>query len=237
MYKKNLRPAIAMIELIFALVIMGIVLMSAPMLISMAAKSSFVAIQQEAINEAASHVNMVMGYHWDEQNTDERYLDTILRTNGNVDLNESANTKRRLGTPIITYRSFIRRDGVNNLEATAPAALGSDGTETEENDIDDFSGKTINLTLIDSEAGNVETTTIDIDTVVTYNNDGVGGGYNPATGIITFNPFTAATTNTNIKMITTTLTSSSGVSELNKSIVFRAFSCNIGSFKLKEGDF
>ena len=73
MYKKTLRPAIAMIELIFALVIMAIVLMSAPMLISTATKSGYVAIQQEAINAAASQVNMIMGYHWDENSADELY--------------------------------------------------------------------------------------------------------------------------------------------------------------------
>ena len=38
---KKMRPAIAMIELIFAIVIMGIVLMSAPRLISTAAKSGY----------------------------------------------------------------------------------------------------------------------------------------------------------------------------------------------------
>jgi len=72
------RPAIAMIELIFAIVIMGIVMMSAPMIISTAAKSGYVTIQQEAINEAASQINMIMGYHWDESSSDETFLDPIL---------------------------------------------------------------------------------------------------------------------------------------------------------------
>ena len=76
---KLFRPAIAMIELIFAIVIMGIILMSAPMLISTAAKSGYVAIQQEAINEAASRVNMIMTFHWDANSADETVLDPILQ--------------------------------------------------------------------------------------------------------------------------------------------------------------
>ncbi len=49
-YTQIRRPAIAMIELIFAIVIIGIVLMSVPQLISTAAKSGYVTIQQEAIS-------------------------------------------------------------------------------------------------------------------------------------------------------------------------------------------
>jgi hypothetical protein len=79
MNKTTLRPAIAMVELIFAIVIMGIVLMSAPMLISTASKSGYVAIQQEAINEAASQVNMIMGYHWDENNTNGSWDTTGMK--------------------------------------------------------------------------------------------------------------------------------------------------------------
>ena len=66
-----MRKAIAMIELIFAIVIMGIILMSAPMLISNASQSGYVAMQQEGINEAATQVNMIMGHYWDENNVDE----------------------------------------------------------------------------------------------------------------------------------------------------------------------
>ncbi|NKQ41562.1 MAG: type II secretion system protein, partial [Sulfurovum sp.] len=60
------RDAIAMIELIFSIVVMGIVMMSAPMLISTASKTTSVALQQEGIHEAASRVNMIMTYEWDE---------------------------------------------------------------------------------------------------------------------------------------------------------------------------
>ena len=239
MYKKTLRPAIAMIELIFALVIMGIVLMTAPMLISTAAKSGYVAIQQEAINEAASQVNMIMGYHWDENTTDETYLDPILNViAGNGDLNVSGTTGRRRGTPLESYRSFIRSDGTDDLNASA--SLGSDPTGEIKDDMDDFIGDT-DLTLNGvGEAGNVETTTININTTFSYINDNpTGSSYQPVGGTLNFDlNFATATGTTNIKGITIKLTSNSSAEELNtKEIKLRAFSCNIGGYKLEEKSF
>jgi len=238
MNTKILRPAIAMIELIFAIVIMGIVMMSAPMLISTATKSGYVAIQQEAINEAASQVNMIMGYHWDESTTDEMFLDPILGVStGNSDLDASGTTGRRKGTPKESYRSFIRFDGTDDLNASISTSFGNaaDG-DTEEDDIDDFAGTLTHLVLIPEatlKADNVETTTIDINRTVAYSDD--TASYNSSS--ISYDPFGSTTGSTNIKSITVTLTSSSGLDELEKKIVLRAFSCNIGGYKLEEKDF
>jgi len=237
MSKKTLRPAIAMIELIFALVIIGITLMSAPMLISTATKSGYVAIQQEAINEAASQVNMVMGYHWDENDADELYLDPILQvSNGDSDLNEYNNTTRRFGTPKESWRSFERSDG----QSFSASTLGSDGSDRD--DMDDFIGGST-LTLIQTSASDYveDSTTININTAVTYINDGPGGGsyLDPTAdrGITFNNPFSSASVgSTNIKHIQVTLTSS-GPDELDKEIVLNAFSCNIGGYRLEEKDF
>ena len=237
---KIMRPAIAMLELIFAIVIMGIILMSAPMLISTAAKSGYVAIQQEAINEAASQVNMIMGYHWDENDADERYIDPILAVSasGDDDLIEEGNTSRRLGTPAESYRSFVRSDGANDLAAST--ALGDETGETEEDDIDDFDDTTTNLVFIPettyeaNQADYIETTTINIARNVVYSDD--TASYNLAN--ISFDPsFTDAGDTTNIKSIIVTLTSTSGLEELDKEITLRGFSCNIGGYKLEERDF
>ena len=238
-----MRPAIAMLELIFAIVIMGIILMSAPQLISTAAKSGFVAIQQEAINEAASRVNMIMGYHWDENSADETVLDPILQTQSPVtDLAESTfpdgnKTGRRVGTPLESYRSFVRPDG-SRLTATAAGGLGNDGLE---NDIDDFIG-IIGLNLAGTGTGtNYIEKNVTIDTAVAYIADDTDNpGYNPAGNTITFDAdFTQVSgTTTNIKRISTTLTSdAASPDELEKKIILHAFSCNIGGYKLEERDF
>ncbi len=238
--KKILRPATAMIELIFAIVIMGIVMMSAPQLISIAAKSGYVTIQQEAISEAASQASMVMGYAWDEQNTNERYIPTVLHTStaGNSMLNENGTSGLRKGTPRVSRRSFIRRDA-QEFNATAIGALGSDSSDLD--DIDDFAGDT-NMTLIHvSEADYIENDTINIHTVVSYITDSdTSGTYTPnGSNTIYFNPNFSSTPpgSTNIKRITVTLTSTSGNEELNKTIVFNAFSCNIGAIEFEEKSF
>ncbi|WP_223898474.1 type II secretion system protein [Sulfurovum sp. TSL1] len=227
-----MRPAIAMLELIFAIVIMGIILMSAPQLISTAAKSGYVAIQQEAINEAAAQVNMIMGYHWDENDVSDEYIDPILIvSNGDSALDEDGTTGRRLGTPKESYRSFIRADGRDDLNASS---LGSDGTETEEDDIDDFTGVRNLREVETSIADTVETNTIDIDREVVYSSD--SANYNQTT--ITFAPsFTDDGATTNIKSIIVKVTSSSGTDELDKEIILRGFSCNIGGYRLEDKEF
>ncbi len=232
------RPAIAMIELIFAIVIMGIVMMSAPMIISTAAKSGYVTIQQEAINEAASQVNMIMGYHWDEATTDETFLDPILAvSHGDVELNVSAITGRRIGTPLVSSRSSIRSDAIRNIAATTTTDIGSETGETIEDDIDDFEGVT-NLVEIE-DAGLVDNiekeANINIATTISYSTD--TATYNASSITYNFNPFSTPGGSTNIKSITVTLTSDSGIDELNKTIVLHAFSCNIGGYKLEEKDF
>jgi hypothetical protein len=229
---KVLRPAIAMLELIFAIVIMGIILMSAPQLISTAAKSGYVAIQQEAINEAASQVNMIMGYQWDESNTNEEYIPPILITGGDSELNElnisAEPTGRRLGTPEESYRAFVRSDGLR----FSASSLGTDTGDTEEDDIDDFEGDTDLIEIVPADADNVETTTININKTISYATD--TADYNQAN--ITYDPFASAGGTSNIKSITVTVTSDSGPEELKKEIILRGFSCNIGGYKLEEKD-
>lgn len=228
------RPAIAMIELIFAIVIMGIVMMSAPMLISTAAKSSIVAMQQEGINEAASRVHMIMGYAWDENNTQDNYIPPILQVSaGDASLDVSGTTGRRIGTPLESSRTFILSD-TNNSELNASTSLGADAGDAD--DIDDFIGD-INLTEVASATVDyTEKSTININTAIAYIPDGT---YVPnGAKTISFTPnFTAAPGGTtNVKGITVTLTSTDTVNAdiLEKTIILRAFSCNIGGYELEE---
>jgi len=243
------KKAMAMIELIFAIVVMAIVLMSAPRLIATANQSGFVAIQQESINEASSRLNMILGYHWDEQDADENFYDPILICSASSDsnLSEYNNTARRIGTPKESTRSFVRDDG-KEFNATAPSDLGLDIGETigNEDDIDDFHGSVISLKTVElnPNADYVEKGgDINISTTVSYISDNIvltSGTYeNPgADKGLTFdlNP-SAVAGETNIKYIRTTLQDISNVEELNKTITLNAFSCNIGSYKLEKRSF
>jgi len=243
----HIRPGVAMIELIFALVVMGIALMSAPMLISTATKSGYVTIQQEGINEAASRISIIQGYHWDEQTSDESYVDIVLKVNGgDSNLSDYNNTGKRFGTPKESYRKFVREDGSKNIAATAPASLGLDAGESinNENDIDDFNGNSITLKeLATSDSDTIDS--IEINTTVSYRSDtlttSTGDTYiHPVGQNLKYNVnFNAAPqgSSSNIKQITVTLTSTSGTDELKKTIVLHAFSCNIGGYQLEERDY
>jgi len=232
-----LRPAIAMIELIFALVIMGIVMMSAPMLISTATNSGYIALQQEGINQAVSRVSMIMGYSWDENDTNDTTLPPILYTTaGAPELNATTTTARRRGTPLESQRTFIFVDSNHtSLFASIPANLGKDANESFEDDVDDFIGETTLTDIQTASIDYVEKTTINIRTNVRYSEDNVTS-FDSET--LTYFPFNEVTSgSTNVKDIIVTLTSSSGVSELNKTIVLRAFSSNIGGYTLEERSF
>ena len=232
---RKIRPAIAMIELIFAIVVMGIAMLSAPMLISTSSQSTYVSLQQEGINEAAARVMMVMSYSWDEANANigDEYTPTILNTTSSTaDLQAVGNTKRRVGIPAKSSRSYVLEN--NASEFNASTTLGSESGDRD--DMDDFGGTTVVP---------IETATIDyvekkdqvsIATSVTYGSDSVAGGYSQST--ITYIPFQpSASTTSNVKNITVTLTSTSGVSDLSKNIILRAFACNIGGYRLEERDF
>ncbi|NOR56706.1 MAG: type II secretion system protein [Sulfurovum sp.] len=234
MRRKTLRDAIAMIELIFAIVIMGIVMMSAPLLISTASKSGYVAIQQESINEVASQVNIILGYQWDENNTNESYDPIVLNTSGDGGLDENGVTGVRAGTPKESYRKFFSSTGQRGIASSIGADSG------EKDDMDDFDGTQVHLQQAQSGGTSdyIETTTIDIDRTVKYMSDALISGntyINGGGGTLSFSPtFTDGTPTTNIKRIQVTITSSSGVEELDKTITLHAFSCNIGSFALEE---
>jgi len=234
-----LRPAIAMIELIFAIVIIGIVMMSAPMLISTATQSGYIAIQQESINEAATQVNMILSYPWDENNTNNK--DVVLATLGDSNLSEVGTSGVRAGTPIQSYRKYVLSTNATRYSASI---IGSDAGDLD--DIDDFDNTNINLTNIQTSTKNyIETTTVNIMRHISYMKDNLsvsetgtyrnGGDSYTNTSALSFTPFlNALNTTSNIKHIQVTLTSSSGTTELNKTIILHAFSCNIGNQTLEE---
>jgi len=235
-----MRRGVALIELIFAIVIIGLTLMSVPNLLQIATQSGYVSIQQEAINEAATHLNIIMGYHWDENDTDTRFIDPILKVNaGDNELDEYANTGRRAGTPLKSMRSFIREDG----KVLKASSLGLDTGESKgnEDDVDDFNNQDYSLVQIESATEDyIEKTTVNIHTDVNYLFDSTTGSTTyRSSSAISYDPsFTNDPGDTtNIKHIRVTLTSTSGTSELNKNIVLDAFICNIGATQLAERRF
>ena len=232
------RTGVAMIELIFAIVIMGIVLLSAPMLINQAAKAGLFSVQQEAIVAGATEMGMIFTRHWDEQDTNEsRYSPILVTAEAIAALNEANDasgdpTGRRIGTPALSSRSFVT-SGIRLNASTTLAAEGGD-----DDDIDDFNGVTAQLndeTTTTTQVGDYIDTSLQMAVAVTYISS--PNAYNAET--ISFNdPFNSTPGGTtNIKSITTTVTSGTYDAELETNIQLRAFSCNIGTYELKERNF
>ena len=212
-----------MIELIFSIVIMGIVLLSAPMLISVASKSTSVALQQEGINEAASRTNMILTYDWDQNNihvpcaTDP----SILHTQGNGTL------EARSGVPTNSNSHHFDCLG-REYNATT---IGLEGDDID--DLDDFNNVGL-IKILNSGTGGKDYienpdstgTQVQIATAVSYVSD--TATYDNSFSFNISNAAAAGTTN--IKYIDVTLTSKSTQAELQKEISMHAFSCNIGSY-------
>jgi hypothetical protein len=209
----KLRPAIAMIELIFAIVIIGIVLMSAPTLIGVANQSTSTASSQESITEVSSLIKLITTRYWDEN--DFNNTSPILHTANPIPPDEFpgrvSRKQQHLG---------------NDLNATD---IGQEANNLF-NDMDDFNGRDINMTLTMAEVGvqgRTDYTDFDaiLHTQVQYGRVAAPGN----------EPFSAAlggvANHRNTKIISVNLTSPNFN---DKNITLSTFSCNIGSYTLRQ---
>ena len=234
-----MKKGIALLELIFSMVIIAITLMSVPNLIRSTSKASKEVITQESVSNAASYTAMIMSTFWDENCTDPKYNNPILyvqKEDPNLkELNVSGILLgHRVGSPITTSRRF--KNSLAGKRLTASKLLGAEASDGEPDDIDDYNGRSVMLmkqqpTSIDS--GDYKDVNVQLSTTVSYINDSADSGYDKQIVLFNnpFNPTKIETQSTNIKLITLRLTSPN---DTNKQIVLRAFSCNIGSKKLKE---
>ena len=201
------RKAIAMVELIFAIVVIGITLLSIPLMVNQASQSTYTTLQQEAIAAAASDMSLILSREWDDANTNDSLDSTILTTaSGNYDQAARTNLQSR------TY--FTSTGGTLAVSTT----LGADG---DLDDIDDVHNT--NTTLTSLGGSDLVDQTMTIATTVSYLNDASTSPVGTSA--------TGATSN--IKGITITLTSGGTTPELQKTVKMNAFSSNIGSYKLE----
>ena len=217
-----------MLELIFAMVIIGIVLLSAPMLIHQASQSNTVALQQEAIAAITAHTSILLSKHWDEAdaNLSGGVAPILKTTNGDTmfDFNVS---ETRQGLYIGSGRLTLYNSAPLNA-----STIGSDGGDRD--DIDDYHGTENNVSIYGGQTTNASVGDyVDIDlnisTQVTYVNDTPSSNPLVVDNIANVINASSIAGTSNIKFIQAQLTSNSGVSELNKSITLNAFSCNLGT--------
>ena len=232
---KKLRPAIAMVELIFALVVMGITLLSAPLILNMSIESSNTAMQQESIAATASEISLVLTQPWDEGDSNATTGFGILNVaNGDSELNS---TNRLSAFTTRTYNT-----GANQRKnASASNTFGENMDTFANNDIDDFNAISRSVTLYkntevsklsENEGEYMKGSNFILDTNVTYGNDSLTYS---AASVDFSNPFLPAPAGTtNIKLITVTLTDdfAQTVIEHKQSVVLHGFACNIGNARL-----
>lgn len=241
--KKQFKRGIAMIELIFALVIIGITLLSAPMLIQQSIASSNVGLQQEAIAALASHTGIIISAHWDEADANSsNQVAPILSIVRNPPLSAGITdpfdfdvSSKRAGMEGISSRTTLLGGKLTPPSST----FGFDSDDNNySDDIDDYHGATVNLTVYNNEdttvsSGDYIDKDLNLSTIVTYADDITTLEVNTTANDI-FNHHNISG-QSNIKFITTRLTTNSTTKELQKDITLYAFSCNIGTF-LPQGE-
>ncbi len=233
-----------MIELIFAIVIMGIVFLSVPMLIKTAERGNTVALQQESIAILAQHLNALSTYAWDEENTQSKGHYGILDTNSTTaaflrdgNLTPGATRLREGNSTARIYASLPSSFGLGIDTEPIPGVL-----ESINDDIDDFDDSNYTLTLANADSavtalGDYVDKTVEINTTVSYYQDAPSdptlNSCATAGGCAYSNPqpVGTATQTSNVKFVTSTLASDVFP---EKVIRMKIFVSNIGSPVIKE---
>jgi hypothetical protein len=241
------KRAIAMIELIFSLVIMGIVLLSTPMLIQQSIRSGNVALQQEAIAAAATQTGVILSANWDEKNTKlGPGSSPILNTNRVVIpdlLNFNGGNLPGLrdvsGRVSLVSGAPLTPSTILGPDINLTSADNNESDFTTYDDVDDYHNSTLGTTTYSTQNSSADTgdyvdVNLSMQTTISYVEDrpaGLPAVLNNTTINMGGALQTPIAVPTNIKMIQVHLTSNSGIDELNKSIILHAFSCNIGTFQ------
>lgn len=212
----------SMIELVFAIVIMGIAVMSLPLILTQVQNNNAFAMQQEAILAAKSKIGDILTYEWDDNSYDATAQRSyVLDTTSDANLSRVVGTTRRVGHVNAEDRRKLFDVTTN---ATAAGALGLEGATL--NDIDDFNNQptTISATLENAGKGLDYVFTLTLTPTITYASD-TATYSNAILNNFTFN-FANANAITNIKTISVQVTGG------DQNITLRAFACNIGESTL-----
>lgn len=224
-----MRQGSSMLELVIAIVVMGIAVMSLPLILLQTKSNNEFALQQESILAARTKLGDILTYAWDEEATNQLEGAFVLDTNdtgSETELNKHTNS-RRIGHLLADKR----RKGFDTFtQATAHNALGSDTGEVTlvaYDDIDDFHNSVQSLYNTGEAALNgldYKFTDINLTTRVIYVDDSA----TYSNQIINDFIFTTANANrrSNLKMIQIDVVGA----QTNFSL--RAYSANIGESEL-----
>jgi len=214
-----MRRGASMIELVIAIVVMGIAVMSLPLILTQSQNSNAMALQQEAILATKTKLGYLLSYEWDANSYDptasvSRVLNTTA--SGSADNDFDTTTSRRNGHVIADNRRKLRDNNASPTPDDGNAAWGNALLE----DIDDFDGKDENTTIASDTMDYIFN--LQLRPTVNYVSDSATYANQDMT--FTFDANTTFTNPTNIKMITIQSRDTSN----NINIVLRAFASNVG---------
>ena len=126
------RDAFSLIELIFAIVIIGITVISLPMMNQVNSKGIENALVQEVIYATSAKLNQATSYNWDELDDGNSSFSKVI---SNGDCNSS--TKLRIGHINQPYHRCLDDTSIR------PSNIGSDGGDLD--DLDDLDTITSSL--------------------------------------------------------------------------------------------
>lgn len=228
------RAAFSLIELVLAIVIIAISVMTIPLMLSQSGNNNAFAITQESILAARTKMGNILTYEWDRNSTENNassitYIRVLDVQNGDVELRRSntydTDTNRRVGHVISSYRRRFHDGNMTEAFMTFPFSAVNDTNFT---NINDFHGKTENFTSLSNDLDYVRE--FNMTTSVSYISDETD--YTLQTVRFDFNVSSSAdienvNLSTNIKMIELEVQSEDG-----QPFTFRTFSSNIGQTDL-----
>lgn len=218
-----MRKAASMLELVIAIVVMGIAVMSLPLILTQSQNANAVALQQEVILATKTKLGYILSYEWDANSYDANAsVSRVLDTNGSTSANLAfyTTTTHRTGHVIADNRRRLR----DNMAAPTTDG-GANWGNVALNDIDDFDAKSESTTIVAADMDYIFN--LELNSTVQYISDApnVGTPYNNSQDInFSFNAASAPANPTNIKMITVRTRDTSN----NVNVLLRSFASNIG---------
>ena len=223
-----------MIELIYAIVIMGLVFITLPMILLNNNRSVEQNLLQETILIATTKLNSILSYQWDETSRDANTSISLAKTEV-VDTTSAVAALQRVASDFRVghFQQPLHRRMTPNVDAAtrmASTALGADTGDLD--DIDDFI--VTNDAVITHTAGTAVDYKYDynMDVTVSYADDNAfRGGTSYASSAIQFSFDTAAYTasTTSLKKVDLLVKADTNNDGTDEEIIrLRAFSANIG---------
>lgn len=234
----KVRSGFSLIELVLAIVIISISVMTIPLMLSQSSNNDSFSIMQESILAARTKMGNILSYEWDRNSVDTNSSITYIRVldvnNGDDELDRNMTTldeNRRIGHVAQDIRRRMHEG--NDTNRTFPT---EDSLDVNISALNHFDGQILGNSL-DGNASTFDYVIRDFNmtTRVSYISD--SADYSAQViddfdfNISTSSDITNVANSTNIKMIEIFVQSKSG-----QPFRFRAFSSNIGQTELLELD-